>query len=226
MNLFSSNRVNMSHEGARYDDISGNSFIDYLFPIVKYHDRLVQGEMTLDDFMLKFADKNRTQGFQASNVTLTQAPQEPGMFFDTVREMPKARVQELQNILDFCDTLDADVLFVASPFSTNKEAMGRLNHAGQIITERGYPFLNCNNQEIVDEMGIDWQTDYYNKNHTNYLGAEKYTDYLSTYLKGHYNLPDRRGDSKYAAWEAGYEAYEDFVKDGIRFRSSENVADE
>ena len=50
----------------------------------------------------------------------------------------------------------------------------------------------------------DWQ------GHLNPDGASKATAFLGAWLKEHYDLPDRRGDSAYTHWDdnlAQYEAY-------------------
>ena len=46
---------------------------------------------------------------------------------------------------------------------------------------------------------------YYNREHLNYYGSLKYTDCITYYIKTHYDIPDRRGDEKYARWEQQYE---------------------
>ena len=64
--------------------------------------------------------------------------------------------------------------------------------------------------------GIDRATDYYNSKHVNYLGAKKYTAYLTAYIKENYDLPDHRGDKTYSLWEEGYAEYLEYVKDGTQ----------
>ena len=49
----------------------------------------------------------------------------------------------------------------------------------------------------------------------NYVGAEKYTRYLTAYLKAHYDLPDHRGEAGFESWDKAYKAYKQYVKGGI-----------
>lgn len=202
------------------------SYTDYLFPIARYHERLVQGLVEPEEFLLQGVQKNTTQGFRLSRVTVTQSPQKCGKFSDKVGKLSESRTKQLNELLDFCDTLDADVLFVMSPFSVDSKRMGQLNAIAKLVQDRGYSVLNCNNSQICEDMGITWETDFYNRNHTNYLGAQKYTDYFSRYLKSNYDLPDRRGDASYEAWDRGYDIYRKYVKDGIRFFTDEEQADD
>ena len=227
LSLFSMQRPNMSWKATKYDDPESNTtFIDYLFPITRYHERLLQGDMKPEDYLLQVPDRNLTQGFRISTVTVTEAPQEGALFTDKIGELYPDRQKQLNDLLDFCDTLDADVLFVFTPFAASQKRLEMINAAQEIVESRGYTVLNCNDEALFNEIGIDWKTDFYNENHTNYLGAEKYTNYLSRYLKEHYDLPDRRGDSTYDAWVEGYKIYKDYTKDGIVYTSKENVSDE
>lgn len=57
-------------------------------------------------------------------------------------------------------------------------------------------------------MGIDPTTDFYDNNHTNILGAEKYTRFLANYIDAEYDLPDRSLDPAYAQWHDGCETWE------------------
>ena len=94
------------------------------------------------------------------------------------------------------------------------------------MDDQGWDCLNFNSDEMFTELGLDHTTDFYNKTHCNYLGAEKYTSYLASYLKDTYNLTDHRGDDTYQQWVDGYEDYQDFVSKGIKKSSSKEVADE
>lgn len=42
----------------------------------------------------------------------------------------------------------------------------------------------------VDEIGLDYETDFNENMHVNYRGAFKITDYMADYLKEKYELPE------------------------------------
>ena len=81
-----------------------------------------------------------------------------------------------------------------------------MNSVQRVADELGVPFVNMMRMDIVDN-----QTDCYDwQGHLNPDGASKATAFLGAWLKAHYDLPDRRGDSAYAHWNdslARYEAY-------------------
>lgn len=212
--LTSPRRFEMAQLAAHYSSESESAVMDFLVPIVKYHSRLTEEDMTAEDWLLE-TPYNETQGFYCSPFTLTQAPQDVPSFTRKTARVDGESAAILEDLLDYCSTLDADVLFVLSPTIYQEFKNAQLNMLESICKRHGFPVLNCNTQAIFDEMGLNCKTDFYNDRHTNYLGAERFTDYLSKYLKMHYDLPDRRGDPTYQAWVDGYEKYLKFTSKGI-----------
>lgn len=128
----------------------------------------------------------------------------------------RGKLTEQQNkaitsLLDYCDKEKLNALFIVAPYIITESDWLCLNTAGDIIQDRGYPFVNFN--EYYDEIGLDFETDFGDRNHVNFLGAEKYTAYFSDYLDSHYDLPDHRGDKKYSNWDQDYESYLDLQTD-------------
>ena len=83
--------------------------------------------------------------------------------------------------------------------------MGKLNFAKEIIEERGYEVLNCLPEERRREIGLNDRTCYYNKEHLDYYGALKYTDFFFHYIMDNYGIEDKRGEAGCEAWEEAYE---------------------
>ena len=50
-------------------------------------------------------------------------------------------------------------------------------------------------------MGMDFAVDMAESSHLNYSGNYKFTDYLGKVISEGYDIPDRRGDSRYVSWE-------------------------
>lgn len=188
--------------------------LDYLLPIVKYHSKISVGEITLEDFM-PWETRNTTKGYVLSESTLKQKEQNEPVYSDEYEPLAPEMEEALLHVIDRCDQLDAEVLFVLSPYAMKDGIQEKFNTAIDIVEGRGYTVLDCNRKEATDAMGIDWKCDLYNSKHVNYVGAEKYTDYLVSYLKSHYDLPDRRNDDKWNSWAEAYEEYCSYVKNGL-----------
>ena len=198
-------------------DISDKK-IDYYIPILKYHDRLQQGQMSPGDFKLT-ASKNRTKGYIMSKNTTTQVNQLPGEVTDERAPMSDLAETALIATLDKCDELtaqaDNQILFVLSPFCCHEKQKQIFNTAMDMVRERSYPVLDFNTPEMYEELCLDFDKDFYNSKNVNFIGAEKYTRYLTDYIAAHYELPDHRGQEGWESWEEAYETYEEYVSGGI-----------
>lgn len=201
-----------------YDD----SLEDYVFPLITYHERITDGSLAQDELLLK-RSTNPYKGFALSNSSLSRVTKKTPEYSTGKAKLTSYQKDVLQETLDYCKTLDGDVLFVASPFIATEERSELVNSVCSYVEDEGFDCLNFNTDKMAEELGIDFDTDFYNVNHTNYLGAEKYTKWLSAYLVKNYGLEDHRGQSEYQSWEDGYESYADFVSDGIQKKSSKDI---
>ncbi len=121
-------------------------------------------------------------------------------------DLSEYSLTELDRLLDCCDELNAEVLFVMFPHVRQPDGWGYSNSIGDVIAERGYTFIDLN--RYYDEMGLDFETDYANHGHLNFYGAEKYTHFMGGYLAANYNLPDHRNESD-NPWNERYLSYRD-----------------
>lgn len=129
----------------------------------------------------------------------------------------------LNDILDYCDECGAEVLFTLNPYyqSTNRDKV-RYNGAKRIIEERGYTFINTN--DYLEEIGVDFKYDFYDNNHVNINGSEKYTSFLGYYIINNYGniVKDRRNNSKYSkAWNDGIAHWDESVIEAKQFIEEE-----
>lgn len=217
-----------SDESEKTMFLSGGSVddgpLDYYVPILKYHNRITAGNLTPKDIFL-WRSKNKVKGYVIGPKTLTSKAQKKPAYSDERAALEPEMEQALNELLDYCDGLsdDKQVLFVLSPYSMKSGEAEKFNTAADIVQARGYDILNCNQPEIAEEIGLDWKKDFYNSKHVNYIGAEKYTEYLAEYISEHYDMPDRRGDEKYESWNKAYEHYKAFVAQGIQPEDSEQL---
>lgn len=142
---------------------------------------------------------------------------EPKAFHTNIRaELPKECLNILYDLLDFCQSENLNPLFVVCPYYMTADQKEKFNVCQDIIESYGFAFLDAN--EHYDEMNMDFTTDFYNTNHVNCLGAEKYTEFLSGYIKENYDLNDHRGESAYGQWDELYDEFvldEDYIKKSI-----------
>ena len=162
---------------------------------------------------MKDCDESPSKGFPLTASTFTQVKVPKSKYNTTDKEdLYPASYDALIDLLDYCDSIDNEVLFVLAPYSANKKTFPRINTAIEIVESRGYDVLNLNTKEKLAELGVNWETDHYNKKHVNIIGAEKYTRYLTEYVDEHYSLGDHRDDPAYSDWHESYDYYVQFVE--------------
>lgn len=187
-------------------DMSKNS---YYFPILKYHSRWNPSLAPhYSNNIYYFKGYTLDAGVCFGIEPIKARP------YDSSYKVPIPAENEpvLNDFLDYCDTLDQDVLFVISPYEETEEGMGKFNYTTSIIESRGYEVLNFLPPEKRAEVGIEDDTCYYNNEHLNYYGSLKYTKYLSDYIKANYGIPDRSGDGRHESWNEDYEELQRVIK--------------
>lgn len=114
----------------------------------------------------------------------------------------------MNSLLDYCEKLDCDVVFVSNPHTVSSTRQAQINKALSMAKKRGFKTFNMNRKSYVEVIGLDYGKDFYDPRHVNLKGAVKYTDYFASWLKKRYDISDHRNDENYASWT---KAYEDFM---------------
>lgn len=197
---------------ARWDGISSFLFnrnregVDvpsFYFDIIKYH---TNTDVLKSDYQWRYQDLNSIynidKGFDPNKGHIPFDRPERIYDIGTLTSQQEKAVDEL---LDYCDSNDLNVLFICCPYIITESDWLTLNAVGEKITDRGYTYVNFN--DYYDEIGLDFETDFGDVNHVNYLGAEKYTKYLMDYISENYDLPDHRGDANYKRWDEDYNTF-------------------
>lgn len=109
----------------------------------------------------------------------------------------------LMRLMRKCREKDLEVLFVLTPYRIDAESAKKANRMKRIVEEFGYRFLDCN--RCVDEIGIDFSMDYFDKHHTNSIGADKFTKYLGDYIMENYDIDTDHSPEVAADWDRAAE---------------------
>lgn len=171
--------------------------LSYHFDLIKFHTRRTDFHFKASIQLMMQTYQNSLKGFYfVPKVAPIQQ-----LDFNTEKEtsVSEETTQILDELLAYLKTTNQKYLFVVSPYEERKEHKENFNFVERKIKESGYDFLDAN--EYAKEMKLNYNRDFYNNNHVNIFGADKYTEFLSSYLKEHYQLPDRRKDSNYKKWD-------------------------
>lgn len=120
--------------------------------------------------------------------------------------IPQENEEWLHKIIDLAEEKDIPLCFFVSPCIVEEYQQMQLLYIEQLAEKRGIPYLNT--ISLMDELKIDVTQDFMDRNHTNHFGSKKVSEYMAEYLKQNYELPDRRGDSRYQLWDENAEIRE------------------
>ena len=112
---------------------------------------------------------------------------------------PEEEQKWLREIIELAKESGTELVFALAPYEIPLQGQKYLAYAKEMIAEYNIPVIDM--VEMSEEIGLDWEKDMIDYGHTNFWGAQKVTAYLGEYLKKHYELPDHRGDDRYALWD-------------------------
>lgn len=182
------------------------NFIDYLFPILRYHSRI--SELTLDDF--KYAFSRDTVTFNGYYMRCDKLAAE-----NVPEGRPLADYQfgenayyYLDKMVKLCSDNDIELVLVKAPslypywYDEWDEQIVEYAAANDL---KYYNFL-----DVTDDIGLDYNVDTYDSGlHLNCSGAEKLSEYFGTILVDECGVDDLRDDESLSAkWDENRKLYE------------------
>lgn len=185
--------------------MSDEQFLDYVFPILRYHTRIT--ELTEDDFKYLFRrDKVTFNGYYmrvdvkpAENVPKGR-PLADYSFGDTAYEY-------LDKMTALCKEKGVQLILIKAPSLYPYWYDEWEVQMEEYAKENDLVYINF--LELVEECGLDFSTDTYDGGlHLNLSGAEKTTRWLGDYLSTAAGLKSRRGEAELeATWEEKLASY-------------------
>lgn len=201
-------RFQMITETLKYFDVFNDRNIDvvsYYFDIAKYHEDYERLGREINWRYMNNECVSKYKGFEFIENPCHSIIQKPIDYqSEDIGKLEPEKESCLKELLKYLNENSIKALFVAGPIPISREETMQYNAIGEIVTLYGYNFLNTNDYYM--EMSIDFAKDFYNTGHVNVYGAEKYTRFVSDYIKTHYQITDHRGDREFARWESDYQA--------------------
>ncbi len=180
--------------------------LPYYFDLIKYHGTISYDKRNIDMMYGKYKMPYRGFYFVRKHLSIEREDFET----DEKTELPEETNKILNDLLEYIKQTNTDCLFVVSPYVEETEHKKIFNTIEQIVSDNGYKFLDAN--EFIEEMDLDYETDFYNNDHVNIYGADKYTEFLSKYIIDNYNIPNRKNDKEYEFMNDTLEDWHNEVK--------------
>ena len=172
-----------------------------------------------EDAIVRCSQKIRGYSY-LKGIVSTNSKQEYDRIFNVNDDLSKEPLPEsgytvINDLLDYCKTLDCKVLFVRFPHRiTNEDEYEKLkqeNEIGQVISERGFDFINLDHE--IERIGLDLEKDYYSDSHLNVHGQIKNTRYLCELLTEKYGVgKSNLSQDNVKRWDKSYEYTKLFYK--------------
>lgn len=197
----------------------GENFADYVFPILRYHDRWKS--LGAEDFKYYFAKKQVTFNGYYMSLEIKPAPENTLPARPTGVRFGERAWEYLDKMADACEARGVTLLLIKAPSLYPEWHKEWDEEVRAYAAKRGLTYLNL--LEKTDEIGLDYSVDTADGGyHLNLTGAEKCAEWLGGILSADLGLEDRRGEEKLsAAWETKLAAY----REEIRARKEKNGSD-
>jgi hypothetical protein len=189
------------------------TFIDYLFPLLRYHARwkdLQQGDFEF--YKKDIYDHFRGQylNYQVSRFRIPKNYMQPT---GETAKFDKTALDYYEKIFNLCKENDIQVVFLTLPRLNDKWDYSKYLAVKQLAEKHNYPFINYSLPEETGDLEFDRLKDFSDPGHLNVYGAQKFSELFGAFLQEKFALPDTRStlaekdDPKYGLWNADLQYY-------------------
>ena len=181
-------------------------FLDYVFPILRYHSRW--SELTGSDAEYMFKTKPVSFNGYYMRVDVRAAENVPEGKPLADYSFGENAWKYLDMMVELCEKEGIELILIKAPSLYPYWYPQWEEQVEAYAAEKNLPYINF--LDIQEETGIDYTTDTYDGGlHMNLSGAEKLSRYMGRYLIDEAGIPDRRSEAELAGrWEEKLAAYE------------------
>lgn len=185
-------------------------FIDYVFPILRYHDRVL--ELTDYDFKYYFEGRplfHNGYYMRVDTMPVTTIPKPPIL---QQKDFSPNVYEYLDKMRELVESKGAKFVLIKAPSLYPHWYEEWDQRIVEYAKKHNLTYINFLNEDMIETVGIDYNTDTYDAGlHMNLSGAEKLSDYFGRFLKQNYDFPDRREDETISKiWEDKIKFYYEF----------------
>lgn len=182
------------------------NFLDYVFPILRYHSRW--SELTETDVTYMFKTRPVSHNGYYMRVDVRPAENVPEGKPLADYSFGENAWKYLDMMAELCAEKGIRLILIKAPSLYPYWYPQWEEQVEAYAAEKGLPYINF--LELQEETGIDYAADTYDGGlHMNLSGAEKLSRYIGRYLTEEIGLSDRRDEAELSGrWEEKLAAYE------------------
>lgn len=186
-------------------------FLDYVFPILRYHSRW--SEISDEDIRYMFGSENVTHNGYYMRVDVKPAENVPEGRILGDYSFSENAWKYLDMMTELCEENGITFILIKAPSLYPYWYDEWEEQVEDYAVKNNLLYINF--LEITDEIGIDYNTDTYDAGlHMNLSGAEKLSVWLGRVLIEEVGLEDRRNEERLQSnWEEKTAAYEKEIEE-------------
>lgn len=199
------NRLCYVHQAMNNMNKTYEERVPFYIDICKYHSNY-EALKTPANWMY-IHNKSENLPYKGYETLLTYTPfDEPSDFYTEEKNPLEPEAQAiLEDLINYASDEEIEILFVVCPYVITRNDEMLYNTMCDYITNSGMGYLDTN--LYYEEMGLNFETDFYDKFHVNCLGAEKYTEFLARYIVDNYIIENKMKQSQIDKWNSEYEVF-------------------
>ncbi len=185
------------------------SFIDYLFPLLRFHSRITQLEREDIEYIFDRPRVSHSGYLMQKGIAPLEGelPTEGKEQLDYT--LPATAMEYLDKMRELCESNGTELILIKSP--TDSWAYFWHDEWDEQVREYAdtHELAYYNFIPLTDEIGIDYSTDTYDEGvHLNVYGAEKMTEYFGVILKENHGFDGvSHSEAEKAAWDGRVAEY-------------------
>ena len=202
---WSDSKVNSIYASMTSEEKEKDGIWSYIFPILRYHDRW--SEISSEDFNYLFSRDKVTDNGYLMQVKVNPVQDEYFVKPLVDYSFGDNAYYYLDKMVELCKSHGTQLVLVKAPSLSPiwyDEWEEQIEEYAQ-----AHDLLYINFLELIDEVGIDWNSDTYDQGlHLNVYGAEKLSRYFGQILSDECGVEDHREDEELSAlWQEKCDTY-------------------
>jgi hypothetical protein len=180
---------------------------DYWFPFFVHHTNWHK----INSKKLEGLSVNNILGFNMLSKTEAIIPEESE---DDYNVSPISQ-EYLEKIVELCKENNTYLFLIQTPRKSYKRSLE--NELKKVLGTENYVFVDYSDPKRMDEMGIDFEKDFFDTGHLNIYGSEKFSKYLARDIETLFpEIPIKEiSQEKEIIWIEAMSEYEEF-KEGLK----------
>lgn len=177
--------------------------MEYIFTFSKYHQRWK--DLTKSDFVYSYRLNNGAISYENSAMLSLSPipPKEDESYSPRYMQPPDINIYYLNKLVELCTDNNVNLVLVYFPYQFDNANADFDLWLQDFAANNSIIYINMNSIDI----GLNYDTDFFDSGHLNALGFQKTTDYLGSFIQKQSFYSDKRNNPTYSYMNDRYEEY-------------------